>query len=158
MHPIGIVMCFKIVSVLILFNPVSVSAAMPEEVLLKEDRAFNRLAESHGVQAAFAFYMADEAVLLNSGMQSIKGNRAIMKSFNGLPAGYMLSWEPVEAALAASGDLGYTWGRFKARIPQDQGDPLVRHGKYTTVWRKQINGLWKVILSMGNTNPEPAVE
>lgn len=60
-----------------------------------------------------------------------------------------MTWQPVKAEISASGDLGYTYGYYQARSHTAQGD-VVREGKYTTIWRKQSDGTWKVVLDIGN--------
>ncbi|PYX88395.1 MAG: nuclear transport factor 2 family protein, partial [Acidobacteria bacterium] len=59
-----------------------------------------------------------------------------------------------KAEMAASGDLGYTYGTFEFRAKDKDGHPIVRYGKYATVWKKQKDGTWKVAMDMGNSAPE----
>jgi ketosteroid isomerase-like protein len=33
---------------------------------------------------------------------------------------------------------------------------VVEHGKYTSIWKKQKDGSWKVVLDMGNASAESA--
>jgi ketosteroid isomerase-like protein len=61
-----------------------------------------------------------------------------------------LTWEPAGGDVAASGDLGYTYGTFEFRSKDKDGKPVVDHGKYTSIWKKQKDGSWKVVLDMGN--------
>ena len=64
-----------------------------------------------------------------------------------------LTWRPVGADISASGDLGYTYGTFEFRSKDKNGKPTVEHGKYTSIWKKQNDGSWKVVLDMGNASP-----
>ena len=61
-----------------------------------------------------------------------------------------LSWKPVGADVAASGDLGYTWGNWKYQAPD-----TTYYGNYFTAWKKQKDGSWKVALDGGNSSPKP---
>ena len=61
-----------------------------------------------------------------------------------------LSWKPVGADVAASGDLGYTWGNWKYLAPD-----TAYYGNYFTAWKKQKDGRWKVALDGGNSSPKP---
>ena len=61
-----------------------------------------------------------------------------------------LSWKPVGADVAASGDLGYTWGNWKYQAPD-----TAYYGNYFTAWKKQKDGSWKVALDGGNSSPKP---
>jgi ketosteroid isomerase-like protein len=62
----------------------------------------------------------------------------------------------VSADISASGDLGYTYGTFEFRSINKDGKPVIAHGKYTSIWKRQKDGSWKVVLDMGNSSPEPA--
>jgi ketosteroid isomerase-like protein len=64
-----------------------------------------------------------------------------------------LTWTPVGADISASGDLGYTYGTFEFRSKDKDGKPIIEHGKYTSIWKKQKDGSWKVALDMGNASP-----
>jgi len=61
-----------------------------------------------------------------------------------------LSWKPVGADVAASGDLGYTWGNWKYQAPD-----TAYYGNYFTAWKKQKDSSWKVALDGGNSSPKP---
>jgi ketosteroid isomerase-like protein len=55
--------------------------------------------------------------------------------------------------MAASGDLGYTFGNYVLKAKDKDGKPVVEYGKYATVWKKQKDGSWKVVMDMGNSSP-----
>jgi len=57
--------------------------------------------------------------------------------------GFQLNWKPLGAEVAASGDLGYTWGEYEMV-------PAGRRGHYLTIWRRQKDGTWKVTADVGN--------
>ena len=57
------------------------------------------------------------------------------------------------ADISSSGDLGYTYGTFEFRSKDKDGKPTVDYGKYTSIWKKQADGSWKVALDMGNSSP-----
>ena len=63
-----------------------------------------------------------------------------------------LSWTPVGADISASGDLGYTYGTYEFRSIGKDGKTSVEQGKYTSIWKMQKDGSWKVVLDMGNTS------
>ena len=66
-----------------------------------------------------------------------------------------LLWTPVGADISAFGDLGYTYGTFEFRSKGKDGKAVVDYGKYTSIWKKQADGSWKVVLDMGNASPAP---
>jgi ketosteroid isomerase-like protein len=36
-----------------------------------------------------------------------------------------------------------------------KGKPVTFYGKYTSIWNKQKDGSWKVVVDMGNSSPAP---
>jgi periplasmic protein TonB len=51
--------------------------------------------------------------------------------------------------LSKSGDLGYVRGSYDASYTA-AGTHVREHGKYLTVWKKQLDGTWKVAVDMYN--------
>jgi len=101
-------------------------------------------------------YYADDAVEVPNGAPLIQGKTEIAKGMGFLDdKNNSLLWTPVGADISASGDLGYTYGTFEFRAKDKEGKPVVQHGKYTSIWKRQKDGSWKVVLDMGNSSPEP---
>ena len=104
--------------------------------------------------AGYISYYAEDAVELPDGESILEGKEAIVKTLGFLDQGNSLTWTPVKADMAASGDLGYTYGNYEYRGKDKGGKTVVGHGKYMTVWKKQKDGSWKVALDMGNSTTE----
>jgi len=96
---------------------------------------------------------ADDGVELPNGESAVKGKDAIRKSLGDWAPGMSLKWKPTGSGMAATGDLGYTYGEFTFESKDKDGHPVVRYGKYMTVWRKQKDGSWKIAADMGNNAP-----
>jgi ketosteroid isomerase-like protein len=65
---------------------------------------------------------------------------------------YVLRWEPQNADVAISCDLGYTTGpSFYKDSTVQNGEQ--RFGQFFSVWKKQSNGSWKVAVDIGVTTP-----
>lgn len=120
-----------------------------EAKLFQTEIDFAKLAEEKGVQAAFAAYLAEDAVLLPANGDPVEGRDAIVKFMGG---GYTLLWKPLRAEISKSGEMGYTYGTSETRFTDKDGKPQIRNGKYMSVWKKQKDGSWKVIVDMGNTS------
>src|ERR1039458_9105981 len=103
--------------------------------------------------AAFADWFAEDGVSLGNGQPPVVGRVAIVKSANWSPQAYQLVWTPTDAAMGPSGDMGYTWGHFEGRSKDANGNPVVTTGRYMTIWRKQPDGNWKVVLDAGANEP-----
>jgi ketosteroid isomerase-like protein len=120
--------------------------------LMSVDRAFNAMAQKEGLGKAFPAYAADSAVIMRQGnLMPVVGLAAIAEEYSKL-AGLQLSWEPVKAEIAASQDLGYTYGSYKVRT----GDAIRGHGVYVTIWKRQPDGSWKYVFDGGAQSPAEA--
>ena len=106
--------------------------------------------------AAFADWFAEDGVALGNGAAPLVGKVAIVKSANWSPKVYQLTWTPTDAVLGPSGDIGYTWGHFEGSSRDAAGNPVVTSGRYITIWRKQADGNWKVVLDAGANEPASA--
>jgi ketosteroid isomerase-like protein len=101
----------------------------------------------------FMSYFADDASELPNGGAVVAGKENIRHSLEPWGPDLSLTWTPVQAEMAASGDLGYTFGNYVLKAKDKDGKPVVKYGKYATVWKKQKDGSWKVVMDMGNSSP-----
>jgi ketosteroid isomerase-like protein len=135
------------------------SAATDQKVtaatLQRLEREFMNATAQRGA-AGYLSYYADDAVEVPDGEGLVRGKVDIAKE-----AGYLnnksnhMVWTPVGADVAASGDLGYTFGTYEFHGVDKDGTPIFAVGKYTTIWKLQKDGSWKVVLDMGNSSPSP---
>jgi ketosteroid isomerase-like protein len=137
-------------------NPLMDPTAKPGTVLLFDlDARFARDVMLRG-GAAFADWFAQDGVALNNGQAPLIGLVAIAKSANWDPKIYQLTWTTTDAQMGPSGDMGYTWGHFEGRSKDAAGNPVTTSGRYITVWRKEKDGSWKVVLDAGANEPASA--
>lgn len=136
-------------------TPDSVPAASPD-VLMEADRAFAQATAERGVDGWIS-YFAEAGTMFRDG-EIVRGPDAIHTLMEPAFAteGSGLVWEPSEADIAASGDLGYTMGRFESTFVGPDGQQGTRTGTYVTIWKKQADGTWKVAVDIGSNNvPQP---
>jgi ketosteroid isomerase-like protein len=121
------------------------------ETLRQLEADFMKATAEHGSQGYLSYY-ADDAVEVPNGAPLIQGKVNIAKTMGFLDdKNNHLTWTPVGADISASGDLGYTYGTFEFSTLSKDGKPVIDHGKYTSIWKKQKDGNWKVVLDMGNS-------
>lgn len=139
-------------------NPLIDSSMNPGKTLLfdLEARFAKDVAERGG--AAFADWFAPDGVTLGNGESPVVGKVAIAKSTTWSPKKYQLTWTPTDAAMGPSGDMGYTWGHYEGHSKDANGNPVTTSGRYITIWRKQPDGSWKVVLDAGSNEPAEAGE
>lgn len=123
--------------------------------ILRADEEFARYAQEHGLAEAFAAYAAEDATILPSGGNPVKGRQAIRTLFAS-SSGTTLVWKPFVADVSESGDLGYSLGTYESRSTDAAGNAPVRYGKYCTIWKKQSDGTWRYVVDLGNPSPAPA--
>jgi ketosteroid isomerase-like protein len=123
--------------------------------LLAADKAWSGVASDIDKVASI---LADDAVFFGDGMPRIAGKAAIQKAWTEMSKtpGFSIRWVPEGAVVAASGDLGYTFGTNEFTANDAKGAPVTTKGKYVTIWRKQADGSWKVIMDTGNSDAPPA--
>lgn len=137
-------------------NPLTDPTAKPGKVLLFDLEArFAKDVREHG-GAAFADWFAEDGVALNNGQAPLIGRVAIVKGANWDPKVYQLTWTPTDAQMGPSGDMGYTWGHFEGHSKDAAGNPVTTSGRYMTIWRRQPDGVWKVVLDAGANEPASA--
>ena len=127
-------------------------SAQGADLLVQLEADFAKAVAEHG-HAAFVTYFADDGVELDDG-GGISTRDAISKQPPWLE-GTSLTWTPVKADIAASSDLGYTYGNYVFKSKDKEGKPVTEYGKYMSVWKKQKDGSWKVVVDMGNSSPAP---
>jgi ketosteroid isomerase-like protein len=49
--------------------------------------------------------------------------------------------------------MGFTWGHYESNSKDAEGKPVKETGRYMTVWKKQSDGSWKVVLDASNQGP-----
>ena len=123
--------------------------------LLTLEAEFQKTTTEKGLDG-FMSYFAEDAADLPNGGPIVTGKENIRQALGPWGPDVSLTWTPVKAEMAASGDLGYAYGTFVFKANDKDGNPVTHYGKYTTIWEKQKDGTWKVALDMGNSGPSPS--
>lgn len=116
------------------------------EDMVSAERAFAADATARDTRAAFLAALAGDALVFQPGPTS--GQRAWTAR---KPDKNRLEWAPALAEIAASGDLGYTVGPW--RLTPDGAKAPAATGWFFTLWRKQADGTWRVLLDHGISAP-----
>ena len=115
--------------------------------LVERERVFAQRCSEVGIRASFTEFFADDGVAFRPGpvkyKEWVKGLPPQEK-----PMQYGLEWEPQTGGIAASGELGYTTGPSVFTDKSAEGAPK-RFGQFFSVWKKQVDGAWKVAVDMG---------
>jgi ketosteroid isomerase-like protein len=124
------------------------------QTLLKLDADFQEAVKAHGWDGYVSF-LSDDATELENGDPIHSGKENIRQWLGPYSPDTSLTWTPVKAEMASCGDFGYTFGLYTFRSKNADGKMTTTYGKYTTIWKKQKDGIWKVVLDMGDLAPAP---
>lgn len=116
------------------------------KVLIEADTEFSDFSLENGFHKAFVAYADDSVTILKPDHLPVVGKNALIKSYEGKSdSGLVLTWKPLKAIIAKSGDLGNTYGIWTLVTQKDTSQ-----GTYLTVWKKDASGHWKFIADTGN--------
>ncbi len=138
-----------IVPIIVLLNACNSNTTKEAErnTLLNTDKEWAAAAKVGDVKKIVTFW-SDDAVDYFPNNTAAVGKNAILelvKKNRSVP-GFTLSWEPKNAEVAASADLGYTSGVFRVSMNDAEGNHITKSGNYVCIWKKQRGGSWKCIV------------
>ena len=129
-----------------------------KDEIVKTELEFSNLAQEKGMNIAFLNFVANDGVLLRNN-KIIKGKDSI-KTFMQNSTSKGLSWKPDFVDVSASGDLGYTYGKYLFEFQDSLGnkkmsenlvelkkglDVKMSEGIFHTVWKRQADNTWKFV-------------
>lgn len=125
--------------------------------LLAADAAWLKAYQARDAASAANFYDNDGAMLAPN-RPLLRGKEALTKFIAESFAmqDYDIFWHPRNAAVAKSGELGFTTGSYEMSFRQPRGKLRFDKGKYVMVWRKQSDGRWKVLFDISNSDLPPS--
>ena len=121
----------------------------PLRSLVEAEKNFAQMAVEKGIRDAFVANLADDGVVFDPG--PVNGKQLYLKRS---ASDARLSWEPIFADVASAGDLGYTTGPWEYKQNKTDEKPSA-YGQFFSVWKRQNDGKWKVVLDCGIDNPAP---
>lgn len=124
--------------------------------LIETERAFARLSVEQGVRAAFMTYFADDGINFQPHPTNTKESLR-KRPAPATPPPVTLDWYPLYADVAQAGDLGYTTGPYTFTDHSTQPG-ATRYGYYFSIWQRQADGSWKVLVDSGITTPAAAID
>jgi ketosteroid isomerase-like protein len=120
--------------------------------MVETERAFAARALQIGWKQAFLEYFADDAVGFDGGRAGLAKEQ--FRASPEPPKDLQLIWEPRYGDVSASGELGYLTGPVRNILPsRNNGQP--RHSSYFSIWKRQRNGSFRVVMDVGTPTPGP---
>ncbi len=116
--------------------------------LVATEREFAARAQQVNARQAFVEFFAADAILFAP---------FATPAFPGLHEspdwGVDIQWRPVAAAISGAADMGFTTGPTEYR--RAPGDAPLRYGHYTSVWQRQQDGSYRVLIDIGIFHAAP---
>ncbi len=106
-----------------------------------------------GVRESFLAFFADSGIVFQphpAPYKALVKDRPAPQN----PNIVTLTWKPIFADAAEFGDLGYTTGPYTLTDNSPDRRPP-QYGFFFSIWKRQRDGLWKVVLDAGIHTPEP---
>lgn len=128
-----------------------------ERRLIEISREWSRAAGTGDVDAVVN-YWAEDAVVMMAGLPTFTGREAIrsyVAESYAIP-GFAIRWEPLEAHVSASGDMGYILERSEVTIPDAAGTPVTQRFRAVSIWRKDPGQGWRNVVDISNAPPGSA--
>jgi ketosteroid isomerase-like protein len=116
--------------------------------LVETERSYAKLGLEKDFRAASLQVFTDDAVLFVPGPQN---GKKYWENETEVP---FLIWRPIFASIARSADLGYTTGPWEYKKSRDDAKPQA-FGDFITIWKRQVDGVWRVVLDVGTNYPQP---
>ncbi len=123
------------------------------KAVVEAERSFAKTSVEKGIRDSFIEFFAEDGI--NFQPHPTKTREAFSKRpANRSPV--ILNWHPITADVSRAGDLGYTTGPYT--LTDTQSNKPVQQGYYFSLWKKQADGSWKVVLDCGIETNKPATE
>ena len=144
------------VGAVILAATLSVAGQTPEPVtaaleqMVETERAFAARALVIGWKQSFLEFFSPAAVGFADG-QPGSAREQVAKNPDP-PKDLQLIWEPRFGDISGNGELGYLTGPVRnIRASREGGKP--RHSNYASIWKRQRDGSFKVVMDVGIQTP-----
>jgi ketosteroid isomerase-like protein len=148
---------------LLLFSAIASSGSFgqvrgsAEDAVLAADAAWLKVYAAKDLDKSVAFF-DEQGSMLPPNAPIATGKDALTKLIGAAFAipDYQLSWHANKVGVARSGELGYTSGTYDLSFKDASGKTISDKGKCLTVWKKEADGSWKVLLDMFSSDLPPA--
>jgi len=124
--------------------------AADETAIRAASREWNNAEAAKDLQKCLSFY-AEDGERFATGSPLIAGAAALRKEWEKyLATPGSFNWTTSKVEVARSGDLAYETGVFVIKTPDKNQQTKTINGKYVLVWKKAVDGKWKVVADIDN--------
>ncbi|HEV7780671.1 MAG TPA: hypothetical protein VGO58_05370 [Chitinophagaceae bacterium] len=117
-----------------------------KQEIAKAEKEFEKMAAEKGVAEAFWYFADSTAVMKGNEDSVITGKNGIKEIFAGDRfKNATVKWSADFIDAASSGELGYTYGKYRWKFKDSTGKITASKGIFHTVWKKQKDGSWRFV-------------
>jgi hypothetical protein len=139
------------VTLVVATSPARTAATPDPAEIVRAEREFAMSVRALGVRDGFLAWLAPSSVVFKPGpVMGVAHHQKLPPGWKGL-----LAWAPVRAGVSSDGRLGWSTGPWTWRRDSTQVEPDA-YGEYMSLWRRQANGQWKVVLDGGIGHGPPS--
>jgi len=127
-----------------------------EQALREADAAIQDALSRRDLERTISFYVED-AVLLPTAAPLIRGKAAIREEWAHVFAipDFKNKSTLTQVEVANSADMAYTMGTYVATMMGEDGAEATEPGKWLSVWKRQADGRWLIVVDTYNTDIPP---
>jgi ketosteroid isomerase-like protein len=115
-----------------------------EQAVREADAEWSKVAAAKDLDKTVSFY-ADDAIVLPPNQATVTSKTGIRDLWKGLLDSLTdISWTTTRVEVAKSGDMAFLVGTYQLTMANGTKDT----GKYCEVWKKRLDGKWKVATDM----------
>lgn len=149
------VLALAILCALVACNEPGIDQEAEAERLMELSRSWAQSVKDKDVEKMLS-YWADDAMVMSPNEAAVVGAdalRGMVERSMKIP-GFEIYWEPQEAFVSKSGDLGYVIIKNYMTMPIDTlGNTRTVFNKGVEIWKKQADGAWKNVIDISNSDP-----
>ena len=143
---------------ILLMSAITFAQNIPDEasLLMQLDRDFDKATAEKGVDG-WVMYFARNGSMMGDTSQPTTGIAAIRAEMEPVfkDSSFSLRWHPTKGEMMIPGVIGYTVGRWERLRKNKEGTLMKSTGTYSTTWKKQPDGSWKIVLDSGSSDGLP---
>ncbi|MDQ2824813.1 MAG: hypothetical protein M3R29_05145, partial [Verrucomicrobiota bacterium] len=118
--------------------------------VVEAEKAFAKTSVERGIRESFLQFFANDSIVFTPAPTNGKKFYA-----NYDDKGRQLIWQPIFATISNAGDLGFTTGPWEMKKSATDENP-VAFGDFVSIWKKQQDNSWKVVVDLGVDHPQPS--
>lgn len=143
--------CISLLIISCTYSPETVNQKEEAEKLMEVSRQWAKSASAE----EFLSYWDEASLFMEPDKPIVKGQNDIAKALESTSAipGFSITWEPQEAFVSASGDLGYVISKILVTYNNENNEQVKVFEKGVEIWKQQADGSWKNAVDIWNTDP-----